>query len=105
MAMTPGACPPGQQTFDASGTDCLATLSTIYQAYIAAVAGKSRVVVRFNDRWSEYAKPDAGALLALYTTLYQQCPAAATSGLPNLNPGLTAKRGPPGRGYFAWPRL
>lgn len=104
MANTPGACPPGQ--FDVQGaTDCVSMLSTLYQAYIAAVAGKSRVVVRFNDRWSEYSKPDAPALLQLYTTLYAQCPAASMSGLPNLNPGLSAKRGRPSRGFFAWPHL
>lgn len=106
MALTPGACPPGQQTFDTSTvTDCVSTLSMIYQAYVACVAGKTRVVVRFNDRWSEYAKPDAASLLTLYMTLYQQCPNAAQSGLPNLNPGLKAQRGRPARGFYAWPRL
>lgn len=104
MAITPGACPPGR--YDVSGTnDCVAKLSMLYEAYIAAVAGKARVVVRFNDRWSEYSRPDAPALLTLYMTLYQQCPAAAASGLPDLNPANKVKRGRPGRGYFAWPRL
>jgi hypothetical protein len=104
MAITPGACPPGR--YDVSGTtDCVAKLSMLYEAYITAVSGKSRVVVRFNDRWSEYAHPDAPALLTLYMTLYAQCPGAQQAGLPNLNPGLAAKRGRPGRGYFAWPRL
>lgn len=104
MANTPGACPPGQ--FDVQGaTDCVSMLQTLYAAYISAITGKTRTVVRFNDRWSEYSKADAPTLLATYTTLYAQCPGAQTSGLPNLNPGLSAKRGRPGRGFFAWPRL
>lgn len=104
MAITPGACPPGR--YDVSGaTDCVTKLSRLYEAYVAAVSGTTRVVVRFNDRWSEYSRPDAPALLALYMTLYQQCPAAQTTGLPDLNPNLKVKRGRPGRGYFAWPRL
>ncbi|WP_216073873.1 hypothetical protein, partial [Acinetobacter baumannii] len=75
MANTPGACPPGQaQSFNADLPDCVAQVSAIYQAYVAVVAGKSRVVVRFNDRWTEYARPDAPALLMLYQTLYAQCP-------------------------------
>jgi hypothetical protein len=104
MANTPGACPPGQ--FDVQGApDCISTLQTLYAAYISAVSGKARTVVRFNDRWSEYSKPDAPGLLTLYMTLYAQCPGAQQAGLPNLNPGLAAKRGRPGRGFFAWPRL
>ena len=105
MANTPGACPPGQQSFDTNGLDCVQTLQTLYAAYLSAITGKQRTVVRFNDRWSEYSKADAAALLTTYTTLYAQCPGAQQSGLPNLNPGLSAKRGRPGRGFFAWPRL
>lgn len=99
MATTPGACPPGQaQSFDVQNAgSCINELRTIYNAYLAAIAGKTRVVVRFNDRWSEYGKPDAAALLTVYMTLYAQCPSAATSGLPNLNPQLKVKRGPPAR--------
>lgn len=100
MVNTPGACPPGQ--FDASTTDCVTNLWALFQAYTAAVSGKARVVVRFNDRWSEYARPDAAALLTLYQTLYLQCPDAATAGLPNLNPNLKVQRGRPAKGFFRW---
>lgn len=104
MANTPGACPPGR--YDVSGTsDCVAKLSMLYEAYVSALTGKTRVIVRFNDRWSEYARPDAPALLTLYMTLYQQCPAAKAAGLPDLNPNLKVQRGAPARGFFAWPRL
>lgn len=103
MAMTPGACPPGQ--FDTTGQDCVTTVTMIYNAYLTALTGKQRTVVRFNDRWTEYAKVDAPQLLTLYITLFAQCPGAQAAGLPNLNPGLAAKRGRPGRGFFAWPRL
>lgn len=101
MANTPGACPPGQ-AFNADIPDCVAQVSAIYQAYIAAVAGKSRVVVRFNDRWTEYAKPDIPALLTLYQTLYAQCPGAQAAGLPDLNPNMKVERGRPARGFFRW---
>lgn len=103
MAIPQSACPPG--SFDTTGQDCVGTLSTIYNAYLTALTGKQRTVVRFNDRWTEYTKVDAASLLTLYTTLFSQCPGAAAAGLPNLNPGLSAKRGRPGRGFFTWPRL
>jgi hypothetical protein len=102
MVQTPGACPPG--SFDASTFDCVDNLRALFNAYMAAVAGKTRVVVRFNDRWSEYARPDAPALLMLYQTLYAQCPAAQHC-LPDLNPNLRVQRGRPATGIFTWPRL
>lgn len=101
---TPGACPPGR--YDVSGVnDCVAKCSMLYEAYIATVTGKNRTVVRFNDRWSEYAKPDAPALLTLYMTLYAQCPDAKRAGLPDLNPANKVQRGAPAKGFFRWPRL
>lgn len=103
MVQTPGACPPGQ--YDASTADCVANLRALFGAYQAAVAGRTRVVVRVNDRWSEYARPDVPALLTLYQTLYAQCPYAEAAGLPNLNPNLKSKRGGPARGFFTWPHL
>jgi hypothetical protein len=104
MANTPGACPPGQ-VFDASTSDCVAACNALFQAYVAAVAGKTRVVVRFNERWTEYSKPDVPALLTLYQTLYAQCPAAKAAGLPDLNPNLKVQRGRPARGHFRWSPL
>jgi hypothetical protein len=101
---TPGACPPGRYDVSAA-TDCVAKLSKLYEAYISCVTGTTRVVVRFNDRWSEYAKPDAPALLALYQTLYAQCPGAKAAGLPDLNPNLRVQRGAPAQGLFRWPHL
>ncbi len=102
MANTPGACPPGSTQFDANTTDCVANLWALFQAYTATVTGKTRVVVRFNDRWSEYARPDAAALLTLYMTLRAQCPGAQAAGLPDLNPNLKVQRGRPATGYFRW---
>lgn len=103
MANTPGACPPGQaQSFDADVPDCVQACSAIYQAYVAAIAGRTRVVVRFNERWSEYSKPDADKLLTLYQTLYAQCPYAKAAGLPDLNPNLKVARGRPAKGVFRW---
>ena len=104
MADTPGACPPGRYDVSAA-TDCVAKVAMLYEAYIAAVSGKTRVVVRFNERWSEYARPDAPALLALYQTLYAQCPDAQAAGLPDLNPNLKVQRGRPARGFSVWPTL
>jgi hypothetical protein len=103
MAVTPGACPPGQ--FNADTMDCVSNLWALFNAYTATVSGKQRVVVRFNDRWSEYARPDAAALLSLYQTLYAQCPGAKQAGLPDLNPNLKVQRGRPARGFFTWPHL
>jgi hypothetical protein len=99
---TPGACPPGRYDVSAA-TDCATKLSMLYEAYVQAVSGKSRVVVRFNERWTEYARPDAAALLTLYQTLYAQCPGAQACGLPDLNPNLKVQRGRPARGFFSWP--
>ncbi len=103
MSSSPGACPPSR--YDVGGTtDCVAQLAMLYQAYTAAIAGQTRVVVRFNDRWSEYARPDAPALLTLYQTLYAQCPGAKATGLPDLNPNLKVKRGRPAIGLHTWSR-
>lgn len=100
-------CPPTTQTqFDLRNTaDCAATLQELLQAYANALAGNRRILVRFNERWTEYAKPNAAALLVLYNTIYRQCPAAATAGLPDLAPGKQVRRGPPSRGMFMFPRL
>jgi hypothetical protein len=100
MVTTPGACPPGQ--FDACTVDCVTNLWALFQAYTAAVSGKTRVVVRFNDRWTEYGRPDAAALLQLYQSLYAQCPDAKAAGLPDLNPNLRVQRGRPATGFFRW---
>lgn len=103
MVQTPGACPPGG--YDASTNDCVGNLRALLAAYQAAVSGRTRVVVRFNDRWSEYARPDVQALLTLYQTMYAQCPNARAAGLPDLNPNLKVRRGGPARGFFTWPHL
>lgn len=98
---TPGACPPGQ--YDVQGaSDCVTQLWALFNAYTAAVSGRTRVVVRFNDRWTEYSKPDAPALLTLYQTLFAQCPFAKSAGLPDLNPNLKVQRGRPAEGFFRW---
>lgn len=100
-------CPPSQQTsFDMRNVaDCRQMLGELYQAYVNLLSGHSRIVVRFNERWSEYQKSNTTELLTLYTTMYSQCPAAATSGLPNLNPGNRSKRGSPARSFLGFPRL
>ena len=81
-------CPPqlAPTRFDLRSTaDCAATLQELLQAYANAVAGSRRSLVRFNERWTEYAKPNAAELRQLYITLYSQCPAAARAGLPDLS--------------------
>jgi hypothetical protein len=108
MALTPGGCPPAteQTTFDVRDADsCIAMLQALLRAYITVVTGQRRVIVRFNDRWTEYQKSDASSLLAAYQTFYAQCPTAAAEGLPDLNPQKKVRRGPPGRGFHSWPRL
>lgn len=97
-------CPSGRYDLSAA-PDCVAQLRMLYEAYVATVSGQTRVIVRFNDRWSEYARPDADKLLTLYQTLYAQCPAAKGAGLPDLNPNLKVQRGAPARGFFRWPTL
>jgi hypothetical protein len=100
MATVAGLCPPTNQTkFDMQGTaSCVQTLTQLYQAYINTVSGTQRVVVRFGERWTEYNRASAPNLLVLYQTIYAQCPNAAASGLPDLNPSLRVKRGAPARG-------
>lgn len=109
MAMTQGACPPasGSTTvFDVrNAASCTEMLTQLFQAYMQAVTGQRRIIVRFHDRWSEYQKVNVSELLTVYQTLYTQCPAASTSGLPNLNPANKVRRGPPSRGFFAFPRM
>lgn len=84
---------------------CIEQLRALYAAYLAAVTGQVRVITRFNDRWSEYARPEPKLIQELYMTLYVQCPAASAAGLPNLNPNSKVQRGAPARGVQSWPRL
>ncbi len=109
MSNTQGACPPASNSttiFDVRNvTSCVGMLQQLFQAYMAAVTGQRRIIVRFNERWSEYQKVNVGELLVTYQTLYAQCPGAAAAGLPNLNPNNKVRRGPPSRGGFFFPRM
>ena len=101
-------CPPAtaQHAFDMrNSTDCAAILGDLFQAYANVVGGSQRVTVRFGERWTEYGKGNAPALVALYMTLYRQCPAASIKGLPDLNPNKKVLRGPPATGFSVYPRL
>lgn len=100
-------CVPTQQaSFDLqSAASCYDTLQGILQAYTNLLAGNTRVVLRFGERWSEYQRGNADGLKQLYMTLYTQCPAAAQAGLPNLAAGSRVRRGPPAQGIQFFPRL
>lgn len=104
MATSP-ACPPGAQRFDVRTSSCVDALADLFNAYMAIVAGANHIEVRYNERWVTYGKGNADALVTLYRTLYAQCPSAKAAGLPDLNPALKARRGPPVRGLSVWPRL
>ena len=103
------SCPPqsaSQTVIDVrSPTSCIDTLNQVLNAYYSVISGSQRVTVRFNERWAEYQKGNAEELRQLYMQLYAQCPNAAASGLPNLNPNLRARRGPPARGLTFFGRL
>jgi hypothetical protein len=107
MSATPGLCPPTTQTsFDVrSAPSCAAMLQMLLQSYVNAMVGGRRVEVWLGDRKTYYQHTNLGDLLKLYQTLYAQCPQAALAGLPNLNPNLSVRRGPPGRSLNSWPRL
>lgn len=100
MAVCP---PPPQQTeYDLrNAADCKTFLQGLFQAYTALVTGQRRIIVRFQDRWTEYQKSNAAELQDLYRTVYATCP--DKSGLPDLNPNARMKRGAPARGFFHWP--
>lgn len=97
------ACPT--KRVDTTHMGCAEAASAIYQAYLVAISGNQRISVRFNERWTEYNKANADHLLQQYNTLYNQCPQAKLAGLPNLNPGLKARRGPPLRGFSIFGRM
>lgn len=84
---------------------CVEALSELARAYYSILSGQSKVMVRFQERWVEYQKANAQQLLDAYNTLYRQCPGAQAAGLPDLNPGLVARRGPPMRGFNVFGRL
>lgn len=106
---------PTQQTdFDLStSTDCREMLGGLLQAYVNVTAGNQRTRLRIGDRWSDFARGNAIELQKLYNIMYRQCASAGAdmTGLPDLSPGLRAKRGParmnilgpwpsPGRGFL-----
>lgn len=100
-------CPPansGPPVFNMT-QDCVTLLRELHNAYNRVMSGNQRVTVRFGERWTEYQKSNVGDLLAYYQTMYSQCPGAQAAGLPNLNPGLQARRGPPVRGLSVFGRL
>jgi hypothetical protein len=92
---------PADAEFDlSSATDCRVILQGLFQAQIMAASGNTRTRVRVHDRWTDYSKANVIELQTLYRTIYGQCRAAGTdmTGLPDLNPGLRALRGPAVRG-------
>ena len=105
----PVACPvPANNvtTFNINNNaDCVTLLQGLLQAYTNLIAGSTRVEIRFGDRTSIFNHGNATQLQALYNTIYAQCPGAQASGLPSLNPGLRARRGPPVTGVQFFPRL
>lgn len=76
-------------------SSCRQLLVDLFNAYTKLVAGQARVRVRYGDRWTEYEPGKGTQLLALYNTIYAQCP--DTAGLIDLDPGRRVKRGPPAR--------
>jgi hypothetical protein len=100
-------CPTNTPTrLDLRNTSsCVEALQSMAQAYYTILTGNQRVMVRFQERWTEYQKGNVKELVNAYTTLYNQCPGAAAAGLPNLNPGLASRRGAPARGLNIFPRL
>jgi hypothetical protein len=86
-------------------TDCVGLLSSLLEAYYKILSGSQRITVRYGERWVEYQKANVEELRTQYQVLYNQCPNAAASGLPNLNPALQSRRGPPQRGFSTFGRL
>jgi hypothetical protein len=86
-------------------TNCIDILRSLMSAYYAALTGNQRVIVRFAERWTEYQRVNVEELRMQYQILYNQCPAAKSAGLPNLNPALQARRGAPTRGFSHFGRL
>lgn len=86
-----------------STMDCLSQLSALYDAYTTLLTGRQRVRIQYGNYWVEFRSQmpqDVDKLLTLYNTLYGQCPNAATSGLPDLDPGRRVRRGPAIRGRY-----
>lgn len=75
---------------------CRALIVALQNAYLALVAGNTRVRVRHNERWIEYDPGKSKALMDLINMIWSQCP--DTDGLLNLNPSLRVKRGGPAYG-------
>lgn len=97
--------PTGPVRLDLRNQTCVMALQSLLNAYYTCLVGNQRVQVRFQERWTEYQKVDADKLREAYNTLYRQCPGAQAAGLPDLNPGLSARRGPPTRGFNVFPRM
>jgi hypothetical protein len=102
MALVNGLCPPTTETrFDInSETSCVGMLTKLFQAYVNSATSTQRVVVRFGDRWTEYNRGSQDKLLNLYMVLWNQCPAGALAGLPDLNPNKAVRRGRPARNVY-----
>ena len=86
-----------------STMDCLSQLTALYDAYTSLLTGRQRVRIQYGNYWVEYrpqAPQDVDKLLALYNTLYSQCPLAAANGLPDLDTGRRVRRGPAIRGRY-----
>jgi hypothetical protein len=87
MANTPSCGPPNQPLAIMSPCEMLPLLRG---ALFELLSGKTRTVVRFNDRWSEYARPDVNALRAEIASLAQYCNADGTES----NQGRAVQAGP-----------
>lgn len=102
------ACPPkpAQTQFDMrNANDCVTMLRMLWQAYTACITGNQRILVRFNERWSEYQKANANEIREHYMLVYAQCPYAKDAGLPDLNPGAAVRRGAPSHSRRFFPRM
>ncbi|WP_148043039.1 hypothetical protein [Methylocystis hirsuta] len=78
---------------------------SLLDAYYARISGSQAIEVRFNERWVTYRHGDVAGLIEAYRIERAQCPSAAAAGLPDLNPGLRARRGAPASAVFTFPRL
>jgi len=101
-------CPPpfAPQRFDIrNAASCIEMCRELLDAYGKVITGNRTIEVRFNERWTTYDKSDAKAVLDMYLTIYNQCPAARASGLPDMNPNKAVRRGAPARGFWSFPRM
>jgi hypothetical protein len=86
---------PNVATIDFATMNCAQQCNALLNAYMKGLAGGQRIQVRHGDYWVEYRasnSADMAALRDLYRLVRGQCPAAAD--MPDLSPGLRAKRGP-----------